>query len=402
MPDYYEILGVSKTATQDEIKKGYRKKALQFHPDRNPGDATAEKQFKEISEAYEVLSDEQKRQMYDRYGKDGMQGFQGFQGAQGGHHGGFTSMEEALRTFMGAFGGGSGGGGESIFESMFGGGYSGDEASGDMSSGRSSQGASKRVSVTISFEEAISGVDKDLTINSYVMCETCKGKRTTTPQGVKRCTRCGGAGQVFEQRGFFSMSMPCPQCHGEGKTISDPCKDCHGEGRVKSKRKVHFHIPAGIDTGMRLKLNGYGDVGFGGSHAGDLYVYVTVEPHELFERQGNDILLDLPITFAEAALGVKKEIPTFHQGHAKMTIPEGTQSGKLFRIQGEGFPSLERSHGRKGDMIVRVIVETPTALTQKQKELLEEFSKIENEANFPKKTTFFEKLKSFFVEAKRS
>jgi len=394
MPDYYEILDVPKTATQEEIKKGYRKKALQYHPDRNPGDAQAEKKFKEISEAYEVLSDPKRREMYDRYGKDGMDGFQGAR-----HQGGFSSMEEALRTFMGAFGGG-GVGGESIFESMFGGGFGGDDSGASMGGSRSQQGASKRVSVTISFEEAMSGVDKELTINSYVTCETCKGKRTTSNQGIKRCTRCGGAGQVFEQRGFFSMSMPCPQCHGEGQTIVDPCRDCHGEGRVKTKRKVHFHIPAGIDTGMRLKLNGYGDVGYGGGSSGDLYVYITVEPHELFERQGNDILIDLPITFSEAALGSKKEIPTFHEKHAKMTIPEGTQSGKLFRIKGEGFPSLQG--GGKGDMIVRVTVETPTGLSKKQKELLEEFAKNEADANFPKRKSFFEKVKSFFVDSKRS
>ncbi len=396
MADYYEILDVPKSATLEEIKKGYRKKALQYHPDRNPGDPEAEKKFKEISEAYEVLSDPKKREMYDRYGKEGMDRFQGAQG----HPGGFSSMEEALRTFMGAFGGsGSGfGGGESIFESMFGGGFGDDGSS--MGGTRSQQGASKRVSVTISFEEALTGVDKELTINSYVTCETCKGKRTTSKQGIKKCTRCKGAGQVFEQRGFFSMSMPCPQCHGEGQTITEPCKDCQGEGRVKSKRKVHFHIPAGIDTGMRLKLNGYGDVAYGGSQAGDLYVYITVETHDLFERQGNDILISLPITFTEAALGAKKEIPTFQQEHVKIVIPEGTQSGKLFRVKGKGFPSLQG--GGHGDVIISVIVETPVSLTQKQKELLEEFAKDETTTNFPKKKTFFERLQAFFAGSKHS
>ncbi len=393
MAEYYDILGVEKGASQEEIKKAYRKKALQHHPDRNPGDKEAEKKFKEISEAYEVLSDPQKREMYDRYGKDGMNGFAGARG--GRTAGGFSSMEEALRTFMGAFGGG---GGDSIFESMFGGGFGGDDVSG--MGARSQQGASKRANVTISFEEAMTGVDKELTIQSYITCESCKGKRTTSSQGIKRCTRCGGAGQVFEQRGFFSMSMPCPQCHGEGQTIVDPCRECQGEGRVKSKRKVHFHIPAGIDTGMRLKLNGYGDVGIGGGSAGDLYVYITVEPHELFERQGNDILVDLPITISEAALGCKKEIPTFRDAAAKISIPEGTQSGKLFRVKGEGFPSLQG--GGKGDMIVKVSVETPMNLTSRQKELLEEFAKLSSESNFPKKKTFFERLKHFFVDSGRS
>ncbi|MGR3951874.1 MAG: molecular chaperone DnaJ [Chlamydia sp.] len=388
MANYYEILDISKTAAQEEIKKAYRKKALQYHPDRNPGDPQAEKKFKEISEAYEVLGDPKKREMYDRYGKDGINASQ-----QARHGGGFSSMEEALKTFMGAFGGG-----ESVFENMFRGGFSGEDSS--AMGGRTQQGASKRASVSVSFKEAMSGVDKELTINSYITCETCKGKRTTSNKGIKRCTKCGGAGQVFEQRGFFSMSMPCPQCQGEGQTIVEPCPSCHGEGRSKAKRKVNFHIPAGIDTGMRLKLNGYGDVGYGGSLAGDLYVYITVEPHELFERQGNDILVELPITFTEAALGAKKEIPTFSSENVKISIPEATQSGKLFRIKGEGFPNLQGSG--KGDMIVKVTIETPSSLTSKQKELLEEFARTEADANFPKKKGFAGKLEDFFVDSKHS
>jgi molecular chaperone DnaJ len=381
MGDYYEILGISRDATQEEVKKAYRKRALQFHPDRNPGDPEAEKKFKEISEAYEVLGDEKKRQMYDRYGKEAFAGAGAGPSYHPGGAAGYASMEEALRTFMGAFGG------EPFFEDMFG-------MRGGEEVERRQQGASKRITVSISFAEAISGVDKELSLNNFVVCEACGGRRTTSAQGVRRCGRCGGAGQVFEQRGFFSMSMTCPQCHGEGQQIVDPCPSCQGEGRVKAKKKVHFHIPAGIDTGMRLKLSGYGDVGYGGALPGDLFVYIKVESHELFERQGNDITLDLPISMTEATLGCKKDIPSFsHQGHSKISIPEGTQSGKVFRVKGEGFPSLQG--GGRGDLLVRIIAETPTSLSSRQKELIEELAKTETSENFPQKEAFSKRLKEF-------
>lgn len=388
MADYYEILGVERNATQDEVKKAYRKKALQYHPDRNPGKPEAEKKFKEISEAYEVLGDEKKRGMYDRYGPEGLQGGMASAGADGaGGFGGrgFSSMEEALRTFMGAFSG------DASFESMFGGGYGSGYGSED---GRQQQGASKRTNLNISFEEAVKGVEKELQITCYVTCETCHGKRTTSPQGVKRCTRCGGSGQIFEQRGFFSMSMTCPQCQGEGEMITSPCASCTGQGRVKTKKRVHVRVPPGIDSGMRLRLAGYGDVGSGGGPAGDLYVYITVEPNEFFERHGNDIIMDLPITFAESALGCKKEIPSFTSHAVRITIPDGTQTGKIFRVKGEGFPDVHSS-GR-GDLLIRTVVETPTKLSDRQKELLSEFATLENPANFPGKKGFLEKLKDFF------
>jgi molecular chaperone DnaJ len=383
MADYYEVLGISRDATQEEVKKAYRKRALQFHPDRNPGDPEAEKKFKEISEAYEVLGDEKKREMYNRYGQEGVRSYGG--GGAPRYEGGFSSMEEALRTFMGAFGG------ESVFEDMFGGGYGREDVV------HRQQGVSKRLTVSISFAEAVTGVDKELTLATYVVCDACGGKRTTAPNGIRRCSRCGGAGQIFEQRGFFSMSMTCPQCHGEGQTIVEPCASCQGEGRIKSKRKVHFHVPAGIDTGMRLKLNGYGDVGYGGAPAGDLYVYVKVEPHEFFERQGNDITLVLPLSITEVSLGCKKEIPSVTHDPIKIAIPEGTQSGKVFRIKGAGFPSL---HGGKGDLLVSVEVETPTNLSSKQREILEEFSKSETPKNFPKARGFLDRLREFVAVSK--
>jgi molecular chaperone DnaJ len=388
MADYYDVLEVSRQATAEEVKKAYRKKALQFHPDKNPGNAEAEKRFKEISEAYEVLSDDKKRQMYDRYGKEGVQA-----AASGGHgQQGFSSMDEALRTFMGAFG--MGGGGESIFD-FFGGGATGSEF-GSREGGRGArQGSSKRVNITISFEEAARGVDKELAITNYVTCTTCQGRGASSPQGVKTCTQCGGKGQVFEQRGFFSMTMNCPLCQGEGKVITDPCKTCQGQGVVREKQHVKIHIPAGVDSGMRLKMNGYGDAGQSGGPAGDLYVFITVEPHELFEREGNDITLDLPISFAEAALGCKKEVPSLTNHACRITIPEGTQNGKMFRVKGEGFPNVH-GHG-KGDLLVRIFVETPTQLGERQKELLTEFSALEGPNNLPKRKGFVDKIKDFFV-----
>ncbi len=384
MADYYEILGIARGASADEIKKAYRKSAIKYHPDKNPGDPEAEKRFKEISEAYEVLSDDQKRQMYDRFGKEGVRGAAG----GGGGPQGFSSMDEALRTFMGAFGGNQGS--ESIFESFFGGGFGGPGG------GRSSvrQGASKRANITISFEEAARGADKELSITNLEPCETCHGNRTTSPEGVKTCPRCGGHGQVVEQRGFFSMSTPCSKCHGEGQIVSDPCKTCHGEGLVKKKQRVKVHIPAGVDSGMRMKMAGYGDAGIGGGPAGDLYVNITVNPHGMFQREGDDIILDIPISFTEAALGSKKEVPSLFERNSRLTIPEGTQSGKVFRIRGEGFPNVHG--GGRGDLLVRVIVETPTKLTKQQVDLLEEFAKLEGPNNLPQKKSFLEKLKSLF------
>lgn len=382
--DYYEVLGLQKGATPEEIKKGYRKMALKYHPDKNQGDAEAEARFKEVSEAYEVLSDPKKREMYDRYGKEGVAAGMGGGGPQG-----FGSMDDALRTFMDAFGGG-GGGGESIFETLFGGGMGGGRGGPQMR-----QGASKKATIRISFEEAAKGVEKELAITQLMACGTCHGSGAATSDGVKTCSQCQGQGQVFQTRGFFSMSSTCPQCHGEGKVVTNPCQDCRGQGRVREKQHVKVHIPAGIDTGMRLKMNGYGDAGEGGGPPGDLYVFVNVEPHAVFERDGDNLILDLPIGFAEAALGVKKEIPTL-EGKCRLSIPEGTQSGKVFRVRGKGFPNV---HGRgKGDLLVHASVETPTHLTAEQKEMLKAFGETEGVDNQPRKKSFAEKIKGFFSE----
>lgn len=389
MTDYYEVLEIPRNAGSDEIKKAYRKKALQFHPDKNPGDADAEKRFKEISEAYEVLSDDNKRSVYDRYGKEAVSGAAGM----GGHPGGYTTMDEAMRTFMGAFGGN---GADSIFEAFFGGAGGPDFATQERGSRmHRRQGASKRANITISFEEAAKGTDKELAITNYVSCRECHGKGSTSQNGIKKCPRCSGRGQIFEQRGFFNMSMTCPECHGEGQVITNPCNNCHGEGVVKEKQRVKVHIPAGVDTGMRLKMSGYGDAGAGGGPAGDLYVFINVEPHELFEREGNDILLTLPISFTEAALGCKKEVPSLYSHTCRITIPEGTQNDKIFRVKGEGFPNV---HGQgRGDLLVKMFVETPTRLTTKQKELLEQFHQLEGPGNLPKRKSFLDKIKGLFL-----
>lgn len=384
MSEYYDLLGISKSASQDEVKKAYRKLAVKFHPDKNPDNKEAEQKFKQISEAYEVLSDPQKRAAYDRFGKSGMNGFGA--GGAGPGAGGFSS-DDAFRTFMGAFDGFSGG--ESIFDSLFGG-----LGGGSQGHAGPTKGASKKTSVTVSFEEAAKGVTKEAIVTRYDNCQKCSGSGASSPSAIKTCNQCGGSGQVYQSRGFFSMSQTCSMCHGNGKVVTERCKDCHGHGRLKTKQKVKIEIPAGIDNGMSLKMNGYGDAGESGGIPGDLFVEVHVKPHEFFERHHDDIILDLPISFHEAALGCKKEIPTPLSGNVRISIPEGTQNGKTLRIRKEGFPNV---HGQgKGDLLVHVTVETPTHLSSKQKELLKELAELETSKNQPRKKSFLDKVKVFF------
>lgn len=387
--DYYEVLGVAKTASADEIKKAYRKLAVKYHPDKNPGDASAEKRFKEVSEAYEVLSDPQKRESYDRYGKDGP-----FAGAGGFSGAGMGNMEDALRTFMGAFGGEFSGGG-SFFEGLFGGIGEAFGMRSDPIGAR--QGASKKVHITLSFEEAARGVEKELIVSGYTPCGTCQGSGSGSEKGIRSCERCKGSGQIVQSRGFFSMASTCPECGGEGRIITDPCKVCRGQGRVKDKHSVRVQIPAGVDSGMRLKMEGYGDAGQNGAPAGDLYVFIDVEPHPVYERKGDDLVLELPISFVDAALGMKKEIPTLlKEGTCRITIPEGIQSGTILKVRNQGFPNV---HGRgRGDLLVRVSVETPQNLSEEQREVLRKFATTEKEENFPKKRSFLDKIKSFFSD----
>jgi molecular chaperone DnaJ len=383
MTDYYQILELSKGASQEEIKKAYRKKALKFHPDKNPDDVDAAAKFKEVSEAYETLSDENKRKIYDQYGSEGLRNHH--MGGGGPGAAGFSSMEEALRTFMGAFGG-SGGGGGSVFDSFFG--FENGKAS------FSQAGASKKIQLEISFEEAALGVVKEAQITNLANCTKCDGTGANSKSDIKHCSTCGGSGQLQQTRGFFSMTSNCPYCHGSGTIITKPCGSCHGAGKIKKKQTVKITIPAGIDSGMRLKMSGYGDAGEGGGPAGDLYVYIQVKPHDLFKRNGDDIILDLPISFTEAALGTKKDIPTLDGTTYRLTIPEGSQPGKILRIKGSGFSNV---HGNgKGDLLVQVMVETPVHLTPEQKRLLTEFSETEKAQNSPQSKSFFDKIKRVF------
>ena len=374
--NYYDILGVSKDATQEEIKKAYRKQALKYHPDKNPGDQKASDTFKQVSEAYEVISDENKRKIYDQYGEEGVK-------AQGGAGGGpgFSSMEEALRTFMGAFGGGS-----SIFDNFFG--FEGPQGH------YPQQGANKKIQVTVTFEEAAKGVQKEAVIVNLLTCSDCGGSGAASPSDVKHCGTCKGSGQLDQTRGFFSMTTTCPHCHGSGTVITKACTGCHGAGKLKKKQTIKIQIPPGIDSGMRLKMNGYGDSGENNGPPGDLYVYVTVTPHEVFQRDGDDLILELPISFTDAALGSKKDIPVLEGSSYRLTIPEGAQSGKVLRIRSQGFPNV---HGNaRGDLLIHLRVETPVNLSSEQKKLLQDFAQTEKPQNSPQSKSFFDKLKSFF------
>ncbi len=383
MTDYYSVLGVPKSASQEEIKKAYRKGALKYHPDKNPGDSGAERKFKEVSEAYEILSNEEKKRIYDQYGADALKG-----GMGGGPRGpqGFSSMEEALRTFMGAFGGGrTASSGDGFFDSFFG--FEEAEPAGR-------EGASKKMNLTISFEEAMRGVEKEVSLNNYAPCDVCHGSGAASPQAIKRCMRCQGTGQVHQTRGFFSVAAHCPACHGRGKTISELCSGCQGGGRVKKKKNINLKVPAGVDTGTCLRMTGYGDAGEAGAPAGDLYVYITVQPSEIFERHGDDVILRLPLSISEAALGCKKEMPSPADGMCRITIPEGTQTGKVFRVGRLGFPNV---HGQgRGDLLIEVLVEIPVNLSKEQKEILRQFSETEGPHNAPNKRSFLDKLKSIF------
>ena len=308
----------------------------------------------------------------------------------GGGAQGFSSMEEALRTFMGAFGGGGGGGGQgSMFDNIFGFEQQGGGGAGNYPM----QGASKKLAVTIEFEEAANGVTKEAVINRNISCSKCSGRGAENQSDIKTCSTCKGSGQVQQTRGFFSMSSTCPTCHGSGSMIAKACSKCHGSGKDKKKEEVKIQIPAGIDSGMRLKMSSLGDAGENGGPAGDLYVYITVKQHEVFQRDGDDVYIDLPITFTDAALGAKKEIPTLFKEAFILSIPEGSQSGKILRVKGKGFKNV---HGNgTGDLLVRLNIETPVNLSSKQKKTFSELGESLSSQNSPNTKSFFEKLKSF-------
>jgi molecular chaperone DnaJ len=379
--DYYELLGVGKSATTDELKKAYRKKAVQYHPDKNPGNKEAEEMFKKVSEAYDVLNDPDKRAAYDRYGHAAFQGGMGGGGPRGGGMGG--GFHDPFDIFREVFGQGGGGGGGGIFDEMFGG--------GGRDGGR--DGADLRYDLEITLEEAARGAEKEISFRKNVTCERCDGSGAEPGSRKVTCSTCRGAGQIRRSGGIITFTQTCPTCGGAGTRIEKPCSACHGEGRTAKTTKLNVRIPAGVDTGSRLRSSGNGEAGLAGGHAGDLYIVLTVKEHELFERHGDDLFCEIPIKFTLATLGGSIEVPTLF-GKASLKIPTGTQSGTTFRLRDKGMPSLRG--GRQGDQLVRVHVEVPTSLSSAQRKLLEEFAQISGDADEPTSKSFFEKAKKFF------
>jgi molecular chaperone DnaJ len=364
--DYYDLLGVNRNAGEDDIKKAYRESAKKYHPDLNPGDKQAEQKFKEVSEAYQVLSDPQRRSQYDQFGHAAF-------GDGGPFAGGFD--------FTAGF--------EDIFGDIFG------EFFGTGTGRRRGRGRGEdlRYNLTLRFEEAVSGAEKKIKIPRHGPCEVCHGNGAKPGTAPQSCPTCRGRGQVSFQQGFFSVSRTCNQCQGQGTIVKDPCATCGGAGRVRKMHTLSVKIPAGVDTGSRLKLRGEGETGPAGGSSGDLYVVIQVEPHPIFMRDNLDILCDIPISFVQAALGAEIDVPTL-DGKVKMKIPAGTQSGKVFRMKGKGIKDVQSYH--QGDQHVRVTVETPAHLTARQKELLKEFATLGGEEVNPLAKGFFDKMKELF------
>ena len=368
--DFYEILGVNRDASDADIKKAYRKLAMKYHPDRNPDSKDAEEHFKEAKQAYEVLSEPDKRAAYDRYGHAGVDPSMGAGGGQG-----FEGFGDAFGDIFGdIFGGGGGRGGRSNVY----------------------RGADLRYNLEISLEEAARGAEKTIRIPTQERCDTCGGSGAKAGSQAKPCPTCGGAGQVRIQQGFFSIQQTCPKCHGSGSYIPDPCGTYHGAGRVKKQKTLEVKIPAGIDEGMRLRHGGHGEPGINGGPSGDLYVEIHIKSHAVFQREGDDLHCEMPISFATAALGGDIEIPTL-DGMARIKVPAETQTGKVFRLRGKGIRNV-RSHVQ-GDLMCHVLVETPVKLTERQKEILQEFQSIGSEnadRQNPKAKSWMDKVKDFF------
>lgn len=373
--DYYETLGIDKNASEDDIKKAFRKLALKYHPDRNPGDKSAEEKFKEINEAYQVLSDPQKRSQYDQFGTADFNG----QGSGGFNFGGFQD-----------FGGGFG----DIFDTIFNGGFSG------FTNARSNgpqPGADLQYNLNLKFEEAAFGVTKEIEISRAEDCKKCSGTGAKHGTRPETCDKCGGTGQVKTQRrtgfGNFVTVNTCDKCGGKGTIIREPCPDCHGTGRVRRMRRITINVPAGVDTGNTITLRGEGEPGIRGGEHGDLYINVNVLPHKLFKREGFDVICEMPISFPQATLGAEVDVPTL-DGITKYSIPEGTQSGTVFRLRGKGITRL-KGYGR-GDELVKVMVEVPRRLNEKQKALLKQFAESCGEDVNEQRKSFFNKVKDAF------
>jgi len=370
--DYYEVLGVEKGASEQELKKAYRRVAMKYHPDRNPDDKTAEEKFKEASEAYEVLSDAQKRAAYDQFGHAGVEGA----GGMGGGAGGFGNFSDIFGD---------------VFGDIFG-------AAGGRGRGGPSRGSDLRYTLDLDLEEAVKGTTVQIRVPTLVGCEVCDGSGSKPGTRPSTCTTCGGIGQVRMQQGFFAVQQTCPNCRGRGTLITDPCSKCHGKGRIEETKTLSVKVPPGVDTGDRIRLSGEGEAGPEGGPPGDLYVQVAVRAHEFFERDGKNLYCEVPIGFVEAALGGELEVPTL-DGRVKLKVPAETQTGKLFRLRGKGVTPVRG--GAPGDLLCRVVVETPVNLNSRQKELLREFQEsISGTKHSPRQSSWFEGMKNFFGDMK--
>lgn len=379
--DYYEVLGVAKGASADEIKKGYRKKAKELHPDRNADNPDAEAQFKEANEAYEVLKDAEKKAAYDRYGHAAFEGGMGGGGRPGGGFGGgqgdFSSaFSDVFDDLFGDFMGGRGGQGGGC---------------------RAARGSDLRFNLTISLDEAYSGMQKSINVPTSVSCDECNGTGAEGGAEPTTCPTCSGMGKVRAQQGFFTVERTCPTCSGLGQIIKNPCAKCRGSGRIEKERALSVNIPAGVETGTRIRLAGEGEAGMRGGPAGDLYIFIEVAEHDLFERDGPNLFCRVPVAMSKAALGGAIEVPTIDGGRGRVQIPSGSQSGRQMRLRGKGMPHL-RGNGY-GDMIIELAVETPVNLTARQKELLQEFDEL-SENNNPETSSFFSSVKSFWDSMK--
>jgi molecular chaperone DnaJ len=384
--DFYEILGVGKSATADEIKKAYRKVAMQYHPDRNPGDKAAEEKFKEAAEAYEILSDTDKKAQYDRYGHAGVSG----NGRGGFSGGGGMNMDDIFSQFGDIFG-------EDIFGSFFGGQRGGGGRGGQRS--RGTRGSNLRVKLKMTYEEIAKGTTKNIKVKKYVGCNTCSGSGAKDKNSVQTCGTCGGSGQVRKVQNTFLGQMQtvttCPACNGEGTTVTAKCGNCKGEGRVYAEETVSIEIPAGVQAGMQLTVSGRGNAGERGGSPGDLLILIEEEPHKELHREGLNVAFELHLSFTDAVFGTQVEVPTI-DGRAKIKIPAGTQSGKIFRLKGKGFPAINSYE--KGDQLIQVNVWTPQNLSSEEKALLEKLSHSSNFKPHPDKTekNFFDKIKEMF------
>ncbi|MCI5077781.1 molecular chaperone DnaJ [Oricola sp.] len=368
--DFYDTLGVDRGADEKALKSAYRKLAMKYHPDRNPGDNDAEARFKEVNEAYETLKDPQKRAAYDRFGHAAFEN-----GGMGGGGAGFGAAG-----FSDIF--------EDIFGEMMGGGRS------RRGAGGRERGADLRYNMEITLEEAYAGKTAQIRVPSSMTCEVCHGSGAKPGSEPVTCSTCGGAGRVRAASGFFSIERTCPACNGRGQTIEDPCTNCHGEGRVTQERSLSVNIPAGIEDGTRIRLAGEGEAGFRSGPAGDLYIFVSVKPHEFFQRDGSDLYCKVPISMVQAALGGHFEVATMDGAYTRVKVPEGTQSGRQFRLKGKGMPVLRQP--QMGDLYIQIAVETPQNLSKRQRELLQEFEDISAHENSPQSTGFFSRMKEFF------